>query len=200
VGVVDDHGVGCRDGHDLQPPLHRRDLFQGLDGLCQGDAQVIAAGQRPQGVVNGEPAWDRHRHRQGLLGRIHQEAHPVRFQPDPSGPNFCPPLVDAKGHHPAVRAPDQQSPGVVVQVEAAAVTLAEEQALGLAVGRHVPVEIQMVPRQVREDARAEAQPRRPPLGQGVGGDLHHHMAAPGPLHFGQEGLQGVGVRCGPPGG
>ena len=58
----------------------------------------------------------------------------------------------------------------------------------------------MVPRQVREDASAEAQPRRPPLGQGVGGDLHHHMAAPGPLHLGQEGLQGVGVRRGPPGG
>ena len=76
----------------------------------------------------------------------------------------------------------------------------KQAAFGLTVAGHGPVKIQVVLGQVGKDPRPEPQPRRPVQRQGVGGDLHDHMAAPRRSHSGQQLLKLIGIRRGALGG
>ena len=58
-----------------------------------------------------------------------------------------------------------------------ALTLLEQQALGVPVLLHGVVVVQVVLGQIGEDPHGEADPRHPLEVQGVGGDLHHHIGA-----------------------
>ena len=62
-------------------------------------------------------------------------------------------------------------------------------------GLHGPVVVQMVLGQVGEHPRLEGQSLHPALGQGVGGDLHHHMGASRVCHAPQQRLELIGLRC-----
>ena len=128
------------------------------------------------------------------------KGHPVGVQPDLPGQYLGLALGLPKGHRLAGRCLGKLPSRPVVQVKNARLTLLEQQALGLAIGLHGPVKIQVVPGEVGENPRLEPQPRRPAQGQGVGGNLHHHMGAPRLLHPGQQALEGIGIRRGPLGG
>ena len=93
----------------------------------------------------------------------------------------------------------RQQPGRpgVVGVDHAHAAVLEQDRLGVAVGLHGLVEIQVVLGQVREDAHGVGNPVHPVQHQGVGGDLHHHMGAARLPHLGQQGLQVPGLRRGP---
>ena len=121
------------------------------------------------------------------------KGHPVGVQPDLPGQYLGLALGLPKGHRLAGRCLGKLPSRPVVQVKNARLTLLEQQALGLAIGLHGPVKIQVVPGEVGENPRLEPQPRRPAQGQGVGGNLHHHMGAPRLLHPGQQALEGIGT-------
>ena len=91
-------------------------------------------------------------------------------------------------------------PRLVVQVEDGQVGLAEDQALGRPVGLHGAVVVQVVLGEVGEDPGGEADAEGPPLVQGDGGGLHHHMGAAGSHHGPEESLELTGLRGGAAGG
>ena len=200
MGVVDEHRVGRRHRHHLHPALDPGNPSQGPGRLVHGQPQGQAAGQDPQGVVNSKAAGNGQGHRTTALGPVDLKGHPVGVQPDLPGQHLGLALGLPKGHRLAGRCLGKLPSRPVVQVKNARLTLLEQQALGLAIGLHGPVKIQVVPGEVGENPRLEPQPRRPAQGQGVGGNLHHHMGAPRLLHPGQQALEGIGIRRGPLGG
>ena len=62
VGVVDDDGVGRRDGDDLNAALHPSGRPQGGNDVGQLRPQVEGAGHYTQGVVDGESARNGEKH------------------------------------------------------------------------------------------------------------------------------------------
>ena len=86
-------------------------------------------------------------------------------------------------------------PGVV-GVDNACLTVLKQQRLGAAVVLHGAVEIQMVLGEVCKHARLIVDAVHPVQGQGVGGDLHHHMGAARIPHLGEEPLELKGLRRG----
>ena len=86
-------------------------------------------------------------------------------------------------------------PGVI-GVHHAGVTVLEQDGLGVTVGLHGLVEVQVVLGQVRKDAHSVMDAVHPVQEQGVGGGLHHHMGAAARAHLGQQSLQFKGFRGG----
>ena len=77
----------------------------------------------------------------------------------------------------------------VVSVDNRFITAAEQFCLGLTVGIHGLVEVQMILRQVGEGGDIKVDTAHTLQCQGVAGHLHDHMGAAGIPHPGEEGLQ-----------
>ncbi len=86
-------------------------------------------------------------------------------------------------------------PGIV-GVDHAGLTVPEQQRLGAAVLLHGTVEVQVVLGEVGKHAHLIAHAVHPVQGQGMGGDLHHHMGAARVPHPGEEPLELKGLRRG----
>ena len=84
----------------------------------------------------------------------------------------------------------------VVGVVHADVAAIEQDGLGVAVGLHGAVEVQMVLTEIGEDAHGEAHAVDPVQHQRVGGDLHDHVGAAGVGHLAEQPLQLEGLRRG----
>ena len=90
-----------------------------------------------------------------------------------------------------------QPPGPgIIGVHNAGVTVSEQDGLGIAVGLHGLVEIQVVLGQIRKDAHGVMDAVHPVQIQGMGGRLHHHMGAASRAHLSQKSLQLKGFRGG----
>ena len=98
--------------------------------------------------------------------------------------------------HRAFGALDHDVRPLVVSIDDADIALREQQRLGLGVGLHGLVEVQMVLRQVREDAHPEADALHAVQHQRVGRHLHDRVRAAGVDHPAQELLQLIGVGRG----
>ena len=196
MGVVDEHRVGCGDGDHLHPALHPLASRQGRRDGGDGDAQLPAAGDDPQGVVHAKGPRDGQAHWKQPLRGQDLELHPVRKEPDGAGQQLPLTAVLPKAVALAGGSPGEVAAGGVVDVEKARLALPEQQALGLPIGLHGAVEVQVVPGEVGENTSLEVEPRRAAQGQGVGGDLHHHMGAACIPHLRKEPLDLERLRRG----
>ena len=98
--------------------------------------------------------------------------------------------------HRAFGALDHDVRPLVVSIDDADIALREQQRLGLGVGLHGLVEVQMVLRQVREDAHLKSDALHAVQHQRVGRHLHDRVRAAGVGHPAQELLQLIGVGRG----
>ena len=84
----------------------------------------------------------------------------------------------------------------VVGVVHADIAAIKQNGLGIAVGLHGAVEVQMVLTEIGEDAHGEAHTVDAVQHQRVGGDLHDHVGAAGVGHLAEQPLQLEGLRRG----
>ena len=105
-----------------------------------------------------------------------------------------------KGQHRTFRCRQHGFSGGVIQVDDRFVTSAEQLCLGIPVGLHGLVEIQVVLRQVGKGRHIVAHPAHPVQGNGVAGYLHHSIFAACLTHSIKEALQLQAFRGGPLGG
>ena len=200
VGVVDqDRVVLSRRGDHLHPPLHMGNRGQRPGTLFQGNAQGQGRAQHIQRIIyhksarnanfDGRPAIFRHRVEGDVVRREKDVLRPqVRrgvlcVEVPPAGGVLQQPL------HPRV-----------VGVADTHVAVLEQDGLGVAVGLHGLVEIQVVLGQIGEDAHRVVDAVHPVQRQSVGGGLHHHMGAAGGAHPGKQLLELQGLRRGALGG
>ena len=104
--------------------------------------------------------------------------------------------MDAEGNHRAGYPLGKLPSRGVVLVKHPTPALGKQLGLGLAVGPHGAVKVQMVPGEVGEDPLLKGESRRPLQGQCVGRDFHHHMGTACRLHLCQQAVECVGIRRG----
>ena len=171
------------------------DLGQGLGALLQRHPQGQGRPQHIQGIIYHKPAGNANPDGRPAVRRHRVEGDVVRRQDDVLRPQVRA-GVDGVGI-PAAGGVLQQPlrPGVIGVVHAHIAVL-EQDGLGVAVGLHGLVEVQVVLGQVGKDAHGEADAIHPLQKQRVGGGLHHHVGAAGGAHPGEQLLKLQGLRRG----
>ena len=196
MGIVNEHCVVRRYRHHLNAALHSLGIGQRGGNLTQRQTQGQATGNDAQGVVDGKAAGNRQADPgNGVHGHC-LKLHPVGEKPQILGGEI--------GLIPALRVSKRRTgyalgvipSGLIVQVKYRCTTLVKQQALGLPVGLHGFVEVQMILSQIGEDTSPKGDAVQTMKHQGVGGGLHHHMAASGIRHFPQQLLYLPGLRGG----
>ena len=120
------------------------------------------------------------------------ELHPLRLQHGIPVLRYGEHRAACPGHHPS---------GVrIVRVDDRVVAAGEQLRLGIAVGIHGFVEIQMVLRQIGKGRHRVVDTADTVQGDGVAGNLHHHILASGSVHLRKQLLQFQTVRGGALGG
>ena len=184
MGVVDQDRVVPVRRNSLDSALHTLRRRQRRRGLRQRDAQQSGAGQHAQRVVHGEAPRDVEAHLGALSLRFRAELHAVGQKPGVTCAKIC--ILEAVGQRRAGDISQEiRRPGVV-PVHRGGGAHGKQLCLGLRVGLHGLVVVQMVLRQVRKRPDGKMDARHPVLVQRVGGHLHHHMAAPGVRHLAEQ--------------
>ena len=193
-GVVDQDGVVPGYRHHLYPALDPGAGLQRLCALRQGHAQRAGRGQYAQCVVYREAPRYAHADGNALRAAYRVEAYAVHGQTDVFAPQVS--LRLSEGGQGAGRVLCQPGGPGIVGVVYALFALPEEQGLGVAVGLHGPVKVQVILTQVRKEPHGEPDVRHPLQAEGVGGDLHDHVGASRVRHGPEEGLELEGFRRG----
>ena len=200
MGVVDEHRVVRGGGHHLDAALHPPGRPQCGGTAVQRQAQHQPAGQHTQSVVDGKASGYRQPYPGNGVPGHRLKLYPLREQAEVLGREIrlVPALRVSKGRnrHRFGIVPAR----LVVQVEHRSGALAEQQPLGVPVGLHGTVEVQVVLGQIGEDTRPEGDAVQAMEHQGVGGCLHHHVGTPRIRHLPQQLLHLVGLRRGAVGG
>ena len=196
VGVINENGIVLsRGGNHLHAALHRGHTGQHRRALLQGDPQCQRRAHHIQRIIHHEPAGDVHPHGDTLRCRHGGKGHMVGLQNDLLRPQVCVSVLGVEEFLAGGLLQQPPGPGIVGVADAGAAG-AEQDRLGVTVGLHGLMEIQMVLGQIREDAHRVRNAVDPVQRQGVGGDLHHHMAAAGVTHPREQLLHLKGLRGG----
>ena len=196
VGIVDEDGIVLPGGGDhLHTALDMGHLGQGPGAALQGNAQGQGGPQYVQRIIYHKTPGNANPDPHFFFFCHGGEGHMVRLQLQFLRPQvrFGPLRVrefsaGGMGHEPL-------RPGVIGVVNAGVAVL-EQQRLGVAVGLHSLMEIQVVLGEVGEDAHGIVHAVHPVQGQGVGGDLHDHVGAAALPHLGKQPLELKGLRRG----
>ena len=200
VGVVDKDAVGLSGGgDDLHPALDAGGCFQSGGAVRQGNAQLSRNAHDRQGVVDGELSGDGKGHRRPFLAGYGRESNALCqklqvFAPQGGG------AVYARGQHRAGGRRENPARIAVVRIDHRQAAAAEQLGLGLAVGVHGLVEVQMIFRQVGKGGDVKPDTADALQGNGMAGNLHHHVGASGVPHSGEQRLQFKAFRGGSLGG
>ena len=194
--IVDDDRIVRRNGHDLTASAHTRAGPEGFCALRQAHAQRLHRRQRAERVVERKRAGDREVGFDMIRIAARGETHPVVFVMRAVRDQVVGQSLSEGGHLPRKALQQARRPRVVA-VDDGGVAGCKELCLCVAVGLHRAVVVEVVLRQIREDADREADPRRALLHERVRGDLHHRMAAACFDHRGKKFLQGkrIGRRA-----
>ena len=196
VGVVDEDGIVLAGGGDhLHTPLHVGHPAESVGALLQGDPQGQGRAQHIQRIIYHKSAGNANGNGDALRFRHGVEGDALGPQDDVLRPQVRRGLLGV-GDEAAGGLRRQPSGPGVVGVDHAHGTVTEQNGLGVAVGLHGLVEIQVVLSQVGEHTHVVMHPVDPVQGQGVGGDLHDHVGAAGVPHLGEEPLDLEGLRRG----
>ena len=200
MGVVNQHGIGhSRRGNHLYPALDTLGVCQGRSSSLKGNAQLQRNTQDGQGIVNRESAGDGQVDPGPFSFRNCREGNAlgVEFHVFGMESGFC---LDRGGQYRA-GSRCQHPLGVrVVPVDHRPAAPAEELRLGIAVGIHGLVEIQMILRQIGKGRHIVVNAADPLQGDGMTGNLHHHMGTAGIPHLRKQGLKLKALRRGALGG
>ena len=200
VGIVNEDAVGLSGGGDyLHPALDAGGRFQCGGAVRQGNAQLLCDTHNRQRVVDGELSGDGQRHRRPFLAGYGRKANALRqklqiFAPQIGG------TVYAGGQHRAGGRRENPVRIAVVRIDDRQTAAAEQLGLGFAVSVHGLVEVQMVFRQVGKGGDVKMNAADALQGNGVAGNLHHHMGAARVPHFCEQRLQFKALRGGSLGG
>ncbi len=180
--------VGVGPGDDLHPTGHHGLPSQRLGSLVQGVPELHQADRRERRVddveVAGQVAPEVHR-----AGRSRQREHrPVPVPDDPVRPRS---EVRPQRDDGDLRLPREADAPLVVHADDAALRVLgrEERRFGAEVVRHRLVEVEMVLGQVGEQRDVEDGAVDAVLGEGVAGDLHHHVDGARLAHDREQGVQ-----------
>ena len=197
VGVVDQNGVVLPGGgHHLQPSLHPCGAGKGLRGSLRANAQADGHTQHGEGVIDGEAAGDPHADRPGMSLVAAGKGNVIRAQHNVVCGEVRLAALGRKGQTPAGGLVDGLCHHFIVDVEDAEAGPVEEQRLGLPVGLHGLVEIQVILGQIGKGRHRKGNAVHPVQEQGVGGNLHHHMGASGLGHLREQPLELKALRGG----
>ena len=196
MGVVDQDGVVLSGGRDhLHPALHMGHPAERVGALFQGDAQGQCRPQHIQRIIYHKSAGNANRNGDTLFFCNGVEGDPLSPQDDLLRPQIRRGLFRI-GEDPAGSLRRQVLCPGIIGVDHAHGAVAEQDGLGIAVGLHGLVEIQMVLGQIGKYSHGILHPIDPVQCQGVGGDLHDHMGAAGIPHLREQALEFKGFRRG----
>ena len=196
VGVVDqDRVVLSRCGDHFHPPLHMGNCSQHPGALFQRNAQSQSRTQHIQRIIYHKPAGNANFDGRAAILCHRIEGDVVRRKGDMLRPQVCRGVLCIEVLPTCGVLQQPLCPGIV-GVADAHVAVLEQDGLGVAVGFHGLVEIQVVLGQVGENAHRVVDTVHPIQRQSVGGCLHHHMGAAGRAHPGKQLLELQGLRCG----
>ena len=167
MGVVDDNRKLRRDRNHLNPALDPPGPGQSGGQVLQRRLQGQPAGQHTQGVIHTEASGNGQAHAGNLPPRHRLKLHPFRKEPQVFGRQIRPILVFRIGNLGTGHRFMEIPPRLIVQVKHRRTALPEEQALGIPVGLHGSVEIQVVLGQVGKNARSKWNAVQPVEDQGV---------------------------------
>jgi hypothetical protein len=150
--VVHHHPEGLATVHAIQPSRRAGEPGQGRQQLLQGKARLGDGGEGGQKVVDIEPAQERALDIPFALGRAQMELCSGGTELERRH-SIIGILVDAKTAEVRRARPFLQEPAAkgIVSVHQGVCRLEEEAALGLEVGFHIPVVVQVILGEVRED-------------------------------------------------
>ena len=171
------------------------DPGQGVGAPLQGHPQGQGRAQHIQGIIYHKSARDANFDGRPPVFRHRVEGDVVRRQGDVLRPQVRVRALRVEVP-PAGGVPQQPLRPGVVGVADAHLAVLEQDGLGVAVGLHGLVEVQVVLGEIGEDAHGEADAVHPLQKQGVGGGLHHHVGAAGGAHPGEQLLELQGLRRG----
>ena len=166
MGVVHEHSglVGRWRSHALEAPGNRRHLRQPSDCKVEVHVEGCCCCECDEGVVHVDPTRDR---------ELYRAVTPAEGAPFDSARNVGG-VTPADGSHRNRRAPHEAlSPGVIDENHGtASVLLGEQHGLGVEVGLHGLVEVEVVMAQIREDGEVELDCVDPLEREGVARDFH----------------------------
>ena len=197
MGVVDEDGIVLsRRGDDLYPALDALRGPQSVGDGGQRDLQRERRADDAEGVINAEDAGDTERDRLRLPFVFRVKLHAVRQQLQVLCAKACRLLRRMRQAAAGGLRQDAASVGIV-HIDDAGPAAGKEHGLGVAVGVHGLVEVEVVLGEVREHADAEGDLVRAVQDQRVGRDLHDDVRAARGLHLGEQLLQleGFGRRA-----
>ena len=196
VGVINQNGIVFSGGrHDLDPALDAPGLRQRVGGSLKVQTERKRAAQNGQGVVHRKAAGDLNADGADPTLPVCVEGHVVGAQDGVGGIEVsgtlcgaCQLFAGSLRHRPA--------DGLVVHVEHADAAAVKENRLGLPVGLHRLVKVQMVLGQVRERADGKGDAVHAVQAEGVRADLHHDVGAALLQHLGKQALERKALRGG----
>ncbi|CDB29898.1 unknown [Firmicutes bacterium CAG:137] len=197
MSIVDEHcKVSPRSRDHLNPSLDALNAAQGLCRLLQGESQRLGKAQDRQCIIRCKEAGNAHPDWQRLLSCQEVERNLIRTQTQILGHQISLPRL-LRGQNGAAGSPLQHPRAVrVICVQYTYIAPAKEYGLGPGVVLHGAMEVQMILCQIGKGGSLEVDTPHPVQGQGMGGDLHHHIPAPCRSHPGQQALEGKALRCG----
>jgi len=209
VGVIHQHRWGrgrAGRAHPLHASGHPPEAGQPLQQLGQGQLLLHKHAHGLQQVHQVEPAHQRRAEAAAAGGGVQRACHALRTHLQVADAQLGP--VIAQGAAPAGNSLRQQplrqlaAPGVIHVHHGAAAQqrLAEQQRLGLEIGLHRGVVIEVVLGEVGEHRAGEAAAGHPLLIERVGAHLHRSDVGAGGHRLGQLALQQIGKSGGVLGG
>ena len=200
MGIVDENGVILTGGgNHFHAALHALHLGQRSGGILQGNAQLHGNAQYAQHISHGELTGDTHIHRYPLFTTDCGKADTVGSHHHILCPQRSVAAHGQSQHRCGTTGQQTLRPGII-SIDHRPTATTEQNGLGIAVGFHGLVEIQMILRQIGKGCHIEGNTRHPVQFQRVAGNFHNGIATACIPHPGKQRLQFDAFRGGTLGG
>ena len=170
--------------------------FERRGGVREGYAEQPRARDRRERVIHGKLSRQVRLYTDELALFQRAEAHAARRETDIARRERSAVALRREGIHRLRRVLHNRFGPRIVRVRRRFFAHGEEHCLSLRIFLHRVVEVEMILRQIREEADGKMHARHTAQHQRVRGNLHHAVGAPGICHLTEECLQVAGFRCG----